>query len=158
MHAVVTCGWCGSANTHYETVDNGVGHQQVTAAECGRCGAVQIGPNDWFDKSVVIEPEDAKRGWYQGPDTLQYVTWNPRTGTYETAEEASVTLYATMYNNGERLLVLHNGMVHQAFKRIAFRRATFQMLCGDEAETAVRPAVEAITCFRCLTAATTRRV
>jgi len=148
MHAVVTCGWCGSRNTHFEKVDNGVGFQQVTAAECGRCGATQISPDDWFD--TAIEPEDAKRGWYQGPDSLQYVTWNSYTSTYETAEEASAMIYASMYNQGEIMLVQHNGMVHQAFKRVSFKQATFQLLCGDETEVGQRPEVEAITCFGCI--------
>jgi hypothetical protein len=141
MHASVTCGWCGSGDTDAEFVNNGVGMQQVTAASCNHCGAIQMSPEDWGDLVSGVDPEDLRRGWYASAETEDVVIQDLR------ASE----IRARDFKNGEKMLVEHEGTVHQAFKRLSWADPTFQMLCGIETEVAKRPSVEAVTCFECIT-------
>jgi hypothetical protein len=132
-----TCGWCGSKDTDAEYVDNGVGMQQVTAAVCNHCGAVQIGP---YNEEEHTDPEDKRRGWYASGETLSVIA----------EDEALLTIRARDYNNGERMLVEHEGTVHQAFKRVSWADPTFQFACGVETAIAQRPTVDIVTCFNCI--------
>lgn len=140
MHPVVTCGWCGSDDTDAEFVDIGVGWQQVTAAECNHCSATQMSLDDLYS-SRDIDPEDRKRGWYTGPDTVEVLL----------EDVAAATIHATDYKNGEIVLIELDGITHWSFKRVShFASPTFQTMCGDEIASAVRPKVEAVTCFTCI--------
>jgi len=134
---VVTCGWCGSRDTDAEYVDNGVGMQQVTAAVCRHCGAVQINP---YNEEEVVDLEDRERGWYASEETEDIIT----------KDREQQTVRARDYNNGEKMLVEHEGTVHQAFKCISWADPTFQFSCGIETAVGRRPQVEAVTCFDCI--------
>jgi hypothetical protein len=148
MHPVVTCGWCGSSDTRFETVDIGVGFQQVTAAECAHCGATQISPDDLYDDNCEIDPEDVKRGWYAGSDTEDTIKQD------EVERIAREHMFASDYNNGERMLIGLLGTMHAGFKRLSFSRPVFQTICGRESTVCDRPDVEAITCFECISKGT----
>lgn len=139
---MVTCGWCGSIDTDAEFVDNGVGMQQVSAGMCNHCGAVQISP---FNAEQHMHPEDVKRGWYASEETLEVMGRDVVDRLVRGSE-----VRARDYDNGERMLVEHEGTVHQAFKRISWSDPTFQFACGIETAVAQYPAVDVVTCFNCI--------
>lgn len=64
------CPYCGSENVDAEFVDVGVGFEQVTAAECGECGSVQVNPHDEEAKAKLTEVE-RKVYWHRGEDVTE---------------------------------------------------------------------------------------
>jgi hypothetical protein len=58
------CPWCNSTEVDAEYVHNGVGLEQVDAAMCASCGAVQM--NSYSDNTTASE-EEQRLGWWRGP-------------------------------------------------------------------------------------------
>lgn len=139
----MTCGWCGSDDIDYETVDNGVGRQQVTPAICGRCGAVEIGP---YDDESTINPIDLRRGWYTGPDELRFVgPPDPDTPDRYLHPER-----ARAHNFGARVLVMWFSMTHIAHVERVHAHHMFRTNCGLVFGDSLKPPDEVITCLECL--------
>lgn len=136
------CGWCGSEEVDYETVDNGVGRQQVSPAQCSRCGAVEIGPYD----EEPINPVDRRRGWYAGPDELQFV------GPVDEMPQAirREALRAWLCDYGTPVLVPWLGMTHASRVERVLRKAQFRTSCGLVFDACEKPYDDHITCLICL--------
>lgn len=137
------CGWCGSEDVDYETVDIGVGRQQVSPGICLRCGAVEIGP---FDQEP-INPVDKRRGWYAGPDELQFV--GPVTLPVPVVRREAFRAWFCDY--GTRVLVPWSRMTHGAFVERIHNGAQFRTHCGFVFDACEAPPDDFITCLVCLT-------
>lgn len=136
------CGWCGSEDIDYETVDIGVGMQQVSPGICGRCGAVEIGATD----DEAISPVDKKRGWYAGPDELQFV--GPVDGTPPAIRREALRAWLCDY--GTPVLVPWFGMTHAAYVEQVLHKAQFRTNCGLVFDACELPYDNFITCLLCL--------
>lgn len=137
------CGWCGSTDVDYETVDNGVGMQQVTPGVCGRCGAVEISS---YDDPATIHPVDRAHGWYAGPDELRFV------GPVSDPQPVIRTeaLRAWLCDYGTFVLVPWFGLTHASYVEKVFEKEQFRTCCGLVFDACEKPYDDHITCLFCL--------
>jgi hypothetical protein len=100
----IHCAWCES-NADAESVDIGVGMQQVDAARCDECGAVQMA--GYGEDKANATAEENRRRWWMGEETewfmihvldtdkwfntrewvehlFGFVEWDPRAWTLQT--------------------------------------------------------------------------
>ena len=137
------CGWCGSEDVSFETVDIGVGLQQVTPAMCDQCGAVEIVSCD----VEPINPIDKKRGWYAGPDELMFV--GPQ--RQQMPPVRSEPLRAWLCDFGTRVHVPWFNMVHVSYVEKVYNSSQFRTNCGLVFDGCELPPDNHITCLVCLT-------
>ena len=138
------CGWCGSDDIDFEMVDNGVGLQQVTPGICMRCGAVEVGP---YDGPTVVHPTERARGWYAGPDELQFV------GPFRDSRAPVIrdeALRAWLCDYGTFVLVPWFGMTHASYVEKVFEKVQFRTDCGLVFDACELPYDNFITCLTCL--------
>ena len=134
------CGWCSSTDIDFDTVDNGVGLQQVTPGICLRCGAVEIGPHE----QEWVNPLDKERGWYAGPSELQFV------GPVVPPPIRTESMRAWLCDYGTRVLVPWVEMTHVAHVEKILGHAQFRTNCGLVFDACDAPLSDVVTCLTCI--------
>lgn len=153
------CAWCeGPADAEY--VDIGVGLQQVTAACCRDCGAVQMG--GYGEDKADATSEENRRGWWMGPDTEDFMIHVLETDHWYNAREW-VDHMLGVPDNDPRAYRLHErlfvadlmGVVHEAYTTVYTSMydydRRFQTCCGYILTVAGSGPRRVATCVTCAT-------
>ena len=153
------CGWCDNP-AEAEYVNNGVGMQQVTPAQCGTCGATE---GQLSDLERNGEPEELARGWFRGEFTDCYTVRLPDEALWLTRDALMVRwggkhpALADSRAYGTRVHAANNlsgdPLIHACHVGIPWSSGdsdyVFAAHCGQSFRFSTTPSGEPVTCLRC---------